>query len=442
MAKRICVVGASLGGLVAAAELRELGYEVSVLERNRVVGGLYSKVATPFGTQELGMHVLYVDERQLRHLHAIFGAGAFDVLRDHRVDHGASANFGNVYFGSQYPSLLGHPLREIVLNEILARVGVHPTPRTAFDECLRRFGPTATQEVVAPILSKLWLTPATELTPEALHCYFDLRRLVVAPKAESDILKLQCALDEVVGNPEQSRPAGSVFGGRVGLTFRETDADFSDQVVRWASLSGISLDLGVEITCVNGVLAAGGAPICDGFDACIVAAPIHTIANESAKSADQRELSVCYFRLEEPLGPRFPAYYALAHDAAYAISRVVNYDAYKVQSGATGAGVLATESLHLPGKVPSLDILESNVRQMIPGVNIIDRFPLQRTLPITIPSLSNRRLLDGQESLIRCHFGGKLIYFVGMRTDAGVFFSHQTIGLAYDSALACHRQFA
>jgi hypothetical protein len=27
-----------------------------------------------------------------------------------------------------------------------------------------------------------------------------------------------------------------------------------------------------------------------------------------------------------------------------------------------------------------------------------------------------------------------------MRTDTGIFFSHHTIGLAYDSALACHKR--
>ena len=32
---------------------------------------------------------------------------------------------------------------------------------------------------------------------------------------------------------------------------------------------------------------------------------------------------------------------------------------------------------------------------------------------------------------------GKPVFFTGMRTDTGIFFSHHTIGLAYDSALAC-----
>jgi predicted NAD/FAD-dependent oxidoreductase len=49
--------------MVAAGKLRRHGYEVTVFEKGLTVGGLYSKAQTPFGTQELGMHVLYADHQ-------------------------------------------------------------------------------------------------------------------------------------------------------------------------------------------------------------------------------------------------------------------------------------------------------------------------------------------------------------------------------------------
>ena len=60
MQNHIVVIGASVGGLVAAAELHAQGFQVTIVERGQKVGGLFNKVQTPFGMQELGMHVLYV----------------------------------------------------------------------------------------------------------------------------------------------------------------------------------------------------------------------------------------------------------------------------------------------------------------------------------------------------------------------------------------------
>ena len=41
--RRVCVVGAGAGGLVAASTLRRYGHEVSVFEKSEVVGGIWSR---------------------------------------------------------------------------------------------------------------------------------------------------------------------------------------------------------------------------------------------------------------------------------------------------------------------------------------------------------------------------------------------------------------
>ena len=181
MTQRIAVIGASLGGLIAAAELRSHGFQVTIIEKGRSAGGLYSKTSTPFGPQEIGMHVIYANNRQFQHLSGIFGESSFHTLSGSNVDRGASSNYGSIYTGSHYPCLLEHSLRDKILEEILATSEevLDYNTSNAEEESIRRFGRTAGINIVSPILKKLWNLEPKFLTRDALHCFFDLRRLVV-----------------------------------------------------------------------------------------------------------------------------------------------------------------------------------------------------------------------------------------------------------------------
>lgn len=442
MSANAIIIGASLGGLIAAAELRSLGHEVTVVERSKSVGGLFNKIATPFGIQELGMHVLYVDNRHFRHLCGIFGEESFHVLSGYHVDVGASANFGRVYFDSHYPSLIGHPLRETVLAEMLARQVPTTEPRHALDEATRRFGPTAAHAIVAPILQKLWRCNAQALSPQAMHCFFDLRRMVVCGKVEADWLKNRVELDEVIANPIQSLPKGKVFGGRIGLTFRAGTEDLGERAVRWAAAEGINLRLNEDVVCSHGALTVAGKAIQNDFDACIVAVPIHMLAQGADADADRLELSISYFQLTRHLTEDFPSYYILAQDPAFKSSRIVNYDAYNRENALSRPSVIAVESVHEKGQVPSEFELMDELSRILPSVKVAKSHQLQRSVDVYAPTLRNGQLFDALQRQIAASFGAKPIYFSGMRTDTGIFFSHHTIGLAYDSALACHERLA
>lgn len=440
MTKKIAVLGASLGGLIAAAELRSHGHDVAILERGRTVGGLYNKTTTPFGVQELGMHVLYADANHFEHLCSIFGEDVFHVLRGHLVDVGASANFGSVYFDSHYPSLLAHPLRQTVLSEMVAREAVAVPPSNALEEAVRRFGSTAANSVIAPILRKLWRHEPASLSPHALHCFFDLRRMVVCDKEEADRLKDRPDLDEVIANPIQSEPKGEVFGGRMGLTFREGVGDLAERVERWATEKGVTLRFGEDVACQGGTLTAGGRVIHDDFDACIVAIPLHVLASGPDLEADRLELSICYFQLAGHISTEFPSYYILAHDEAFQASRIVNYDAYSADTSPDRPSVIAIESLHMKGHAPSEAELIRELGAILPSLEVAQSYRLPRSVSLFGPTLRNAELLDSIQQQIVQSFHGKPIYFSGMRTDTGIFFSHHTIGLAYDTALACHEQ--
>jgi hypothetical protein len=171
----------------------------------------------------------------------------------------------------------------------------------------------------------------------------------------------------------------------------------------------------------------------------LVSLPATVLAGPAMVGADKAELSIAYFQLEQPLGDAFPAYYVLAHDPAFKSSRIANYDGYRPKGAARG--VLAVESVHPPGRAPSLDAIALELLRVQPTACIAAMFQLPRTLPVFAPSLANGRRLDAFEQSVADGFG-KPLYFTGMRTDTGIFFSHHTIGLAYDCALACLRRLA
>ncbi len=81
------------------------------------------------------------------------------------------------------------------------------------------------------------------------------------------------------------------------------------------------------------------------------------------------------------------------------------------------------------------------ITRILPCACVKEAFRLPRSLPVFSPTLANGRLFDAFESSVAASFG-KPVYFTGVRTDTGVFFSHHTIGLAHDSALACLRRLA
>ncbi|MEQ8837035.1 MAG: NAD(P)/FAD-dependent oxidoreductase, partial [Lacipirellulaceae bacterium] len=196
--QNVGIVGASVGGLVSAAALADRQMDVTIFERGRSVTGLYNKIDTPFGRQELGMHVIYVNHDQYLYLCQIFGAEVFEVLEGVRVDLGASNICGTNNFDSVYPDLRNHPDLETILVEMRAGGGSEDRASNSREEAIRRFGRTAALQVTIPAIEKLWHSKAESLTKEALHCFYDLRRMVVCDKPQADRLKKDAWLDQVV----------------------------------------------------------------------------------------------------------------------------------------------------------------------------------------------------------------------------------------------------
>lgn len=437
MKKRVVIIGASIGGLIAAAALRCRGIDVTILERSSSVGGLYGKVDTPFGKQELGMHVLYLAEPHYQHLVEIVGEHRLHLWRGYKVDIGGAVNFGKMFFNSIYPDVRGLSLQASILEQLVASASKdHLQQASASSVARNKFGAIAADTVVIPILKKLWQTEPSLLSAGALHCYYDLRRIVACNKAEADQLKQTPALDQVLGNPEQSQPAGAVFNGRMAARFTNDYGDISAAVVDWLQSQHIQIHFNTSVVIEDGKLLLNESALAEQYDACIVASPLPALIPDARRLIEMRELSIYYFQLDKVLGADFPAYYVLCHDDRLRSARIVNYSAYHDEQDASGTCVIAVEVLHIAGQAPTEQDIATEVKSILPNITILATYKLPNTMPVPVPSLENAAVLDKYTEQLQIN-NDLPLYFSGMRTDQGLFFSHHTIGTAYDSALAC-----
>lgn len=435
MSKKVAVLGASVGGLVAASELVEQGFNVDIFEKGIAFGGLFNKIETPFGLQELGMHVLYAGPRHYELMTKIFGPDAFDVLTGVKVDVGACSNFNETFFNSMYPNLIGHSDQQVILDEIIKSGNSTHTVESALEEAQRRFGKTAAQKIVGPILEKLWLKPAEELSPGALHCFYDLRRLVVCEKHRADELKADPRLDDVIANPDQLHPSGEIFGGRMALLIRDEAAEqLNEKAKTWAELNNVGLELNCDIVVNDGRIEVGGRDLTGEYHAIIISLPLHSLASGLIDGANRLELSIYYFECDGRIGVNFPAYYILAHDPSLKSSRIVNYDGYNKINSTVRNSIFTVEVVHPANEPPENKTIAEEITRVVPQAQIVDSYKLERALGVYPPTRVNAEILDGFQKTIQDSHEIP-IYFTGMRTDKGIFFSHHTIGLAHDAAL-------
>ena len=433
--KKITIIGASLGGLVAAAELRSRGFQIRILEKGKTIGGLYAKTETPFGVQELGMHVVYATDSQLEHISNIFGKDSFEGLFGVEVDLGASANGGQLYVNSHYPNVLNHPKKNLILKEIV-NSEASDSKCDARSAAIASFGSIAAEEIICPILKKLWGMDACKLTDKALHCFFDLRRIVVCSKADADKYKADPRLDRVIANPIQTQPNGKVFEGRSGIFFENSNDSLDRAALLWAQKAGVQIEFEQQIEWKENHFEINGDQLDDSSGSYIFALPIHALV-KAKNLLETTDLSIYYIELEKKITQELPAYYILCHDSNLVSSRIVHYDGYRKKAPAGSPTILSIEALHRHGEIPKKEDIAKELSRVLPSAIIKNTYRFPKSLPLPLPSLHNKQILDEFESNIRRSFPCSSVYFTGMRTDQGVFFSHHTIGAAYESALDC-----
>lgn len=435
MTKTAAIVGASLGGLVAAAELSTKGFKVSVFESSTSISGLYQRVSTPFGDQELGMHVAYVNDRQLSLLRGIFGKDSLVAWSGTSVDIGGNRFRGTNNFGSVYPDARLHPSLHLIQRQIL-EVGKHVLPgNDAMSALLNRFGHVAATEIYLPILEKLWGLPATSLASGAINCFYDLRRIVAWDKPQTDVLKDDPSLDAVIANPNQHQPKALPFGGRNAARLTATLAQLEDRVLEWSRNANVTIELGAPVAIDGDRVTIGDSHVDEHFDHLLICTPIHSLRAPETKNLSFATLSVSYFLLDNFHPGLFPSYYLNVYDSGFRTSRIVNYGSYIPDAPPAGGQVVAVESIADEGQVLDVSLVQDELLRIFPDFIVRDSFQLSTRLRVPKPSLSNARASDLATDSIQGNFRGDKIRFCGMRTDKGVFFSHHTIGEAHRAAL-------
>jgi len=438
MKKKIAIIGASIGGLVAAAELKYQGFEVSIIEKGSTIGGLYSSIDTPFGEQELGMHVLYLTNEHYKHLCDIFGKDVFDVFKGYKVDIAGTYNFGKLFFNSCYPDIRDFKLREQIFEEIKLNNKNKIVPKNAKDILQKKFGEIAENQIFSPILEKLWKQKSKNLSCGSIFCFCDLRRVVICEKAEADVLKKDIWFDQVIGNPLQDKPSGLVFDGRLGVRFKKDIGQLLSRVKIWLKKNKVIIYYNAEVKIKNNKLLLNNKLFSNEFDGCIVSSPLASIIESSKESMNFLELSIFYFELENDISSFFPSYYVLCFDKKIKSTRIVNYNAYDKDKEKF---IISVEVMHEIGKSPDVDHIIKELKTIIPFAEIKSSYKTPLKLFLPIPSLKNQDFLTKNTDLLVANNNTPL-YFTGMRTDKGVFFSHTTIGLAHEAALEYSKKFS
>jgi hypothetical protein len=96
--------------------------------------------------------------------------------------------------------------------------------------------------------------------------------------------------------------------------------------------------------------------------------------------------------------------------------------------------------VHPVDQAPDKAVIAAEITALLPELTVTEGHRLSRSVKVCSPTLKNAALLDGVRHDIEGRFGDKPVWFTGMRTDTGVFFSHHTIGLAYETALDCSQR--
>jgi protoporphyrinogen oxidase len=168
--EKVVVLGAGVGGLAAGYFLARTGkYQVSVLEKDNVVGGLCASFEHNGFVLDYGAHKLYsVIPGILDEVRALMGPRLLTLpkknrlfLDGHLVDY--PLQLGNV------ARVLG-PLRFLKLGlgygvELLKGIFNRRAPRSYEEYIIRRFGRPTYELVFEPLADKVWGDPAT-LHPE------------------------------------------------------------------------------------------------------------------------------------------------------------------------------------------------------------------------------------------------------------------------------------
>jgi len=444
MGKKIVVVGGGIAGLVAA-EICTIFWpksEVHIVEKESSVGGLLRRFEYGvFGSFDYGMHNYLCTGVELID-NLIFNLLASE---DWQILEGSKRDLAGVFFNgrlqknSPYVDLRESGFRPTILTELLSKASyTPPAPTGAADQFLqKRFGPTVTHGILAPILKKLYRHSIDQLDAMAT-LITPLGRLLLCDKAAMDEINHSDLLRGYLAYPEQRELNLSLSSGRKaiypknygmyrivdglvsGLTSKGAKIYTDEEVVNIKTdkkgIAAVHLRSKTEIEAPDLVIwSAGPGSLTKALNT-----PVHHLEWDTPATT-----TVTNLLISEPL-EMGDLYYAYNYDEGYLTFRITPFYNYSENSQRMGGypvavEMLVTEKMDLDTikeraihELRRMGVLRSSTKIIFAKAEIIPGgFPL--------PTRKNIANIDKQRDAI-ASLGLKNLTQIGILSEKNLFF--------------------
>lgn len=353
MKSSLLVVGGGIAGIVTALRARSRGDEVTLIEKEPVLGGLLTSVRPGNGEHwfDHGTHVpAPTGNAELDNV--LFGrmaAGAWTALPVLKA-----ATYWNGKLGAESPCLDLRTLAPAAYAAVLREMLVPARATCGAAENLGQqltaaYGPEMVRWVFEPVLRKFFNEGVEALAPDA-HLLFGLSRFICGEAAQVRDLKRDPGLDRKLAfHSYRETVPGS--HGAAGYYPREGGAGrWIDGLEAQLRAAGVTVRTGEATKTI--ALAAGRAVLGDGseltFDRMAWSLPPgvllracgHPVARELSPP---RMAAITLFHFVTDRAPTTEAYYVTCYDPARRAFRVTLYR--NLQPHETGAARLTVEVL-------------------------------------------------------------------------------------------------
>ena len=461
--KKIFIIGGGIAGMFCAYLLakKKCGYEITIIEKNRFLGGAFASYKTPEKyIFDIGIHILY--STSIKEVDDIF----FDVLPEDEwnILVGNKKDVAGVFFNqtlqvySHYPDLTHFPvaaLSKYISDFYLNLDSTYPHKFiSAKDMFIAKFGNEISRNIIAPILENLWGRPLdamdlsvikiNSLDRVILHNKNLMGDLIKAPNIASRL----AYPDQLNLPPVRKSQQFALYPKKFGMkNFSEV---FTTKLLQMGVI--IKFDSFIESITTNDDRAASidinfsGNKISQRTDSLIWCGGL----NQLAKKLDIPEeiniipesKEVIFLNYLFDFEPNMPdIYYFYCYDLGFGSFRVTNYSNFCEDASSMGLYPITIE--FWPSKLHhtntndiSNDFLEIGVKELIqfgvipPESKPVCKYMHDMRLKFPIPSLlnraSNQRISDAIKDLSIDN-----IHVVGMSSKNDVFLGNEILKQVY-----------
>tara|TARA_Y100000589_G_C27173283_1_gene637665 strand:- start:562 stop:2016 length:1455 start_codon:yes stop_codon:yes gene_type:complete len=225
--QNIVIIGGGLPGIISSLYLSNIypNNNIHLIENSSKLGGLYTSINDPIGgVFDKGMHIIYetcIDEIDSL-INQSLPKDEWIYLEGNKKDIAGIFFNGELQANSPYINInnINEKIKSQCLSDLLLTFNkVAPN----FNECKtareffeKRFGKSITNEIIEPIIKKLWKTPSAKLHPSVTRIVLMDRLLLFEEEAMIELMRssiIRCRL----GYPNQLKLDLSYRNNQKGL---------------------------------------------------------------------------------------------------------------------------------------------------------------------------------------------------------------------------------